>query len=267
MRTISVYMQKVITAVQILAILLPLVVANTEIVNFGLDTGAEDAPAVLLPEFVSWWPTLRFESNEGLWNITPAPVGTPMHSVRGPPFSAQTGSSDGLSSKSTPDSPFSGGEYQQELWLALDLSAEAWKRYTKFTLRLSWPASSPADFDLRIYDAQGLRNALGDRVPPTHEQNVKVSPARARYARVRAVSTGVFTPKSPSSASSKQRTSVPFALILEPLYFGVLPISLASTLLLMVPVVASAIILVPRIIAHFEGIVSGARREHSAKRQ
>lgn len=158
-------MQKVITAVQILAILVPLVVANTEIANFGLDTGAEDAPVVLLPEFVSWWygcclllslsmrptdripvcfscrPTLRFESNEGLWNITPAPVGTPMHSVRGPPFSAQTGSGGSLSSESTPDSPFSGREYQQELWLALDLSAEAWKRYTKFTLRLSWPAS------------------------------------------------------------------------------------------------------------------------------
>ncbi|KAF7436138.1 hypothetical protein PC9H_002964 [Pleurotus ostreatus] len=267
MRTTFIHIQKATVVVQILTLLLPLVVANTEIVNFGLDTGADDAPVVLLPEFVSWWPTLRFESNQGLWNMTPAPVGTPMHSVRGPPFSEQTGSGGGVSSETTSDSPFSGGEYHQELWLALDLSAEAWKGYTKFTLRLSWPASSPADFDIRIYDGRSLRIALGDRVEPTHEQNVKVSSARVRYARVRAVSTGVFTPKSPSSTSSKQRTSVPFALILEPLYFGVLPISLTSTLLLMVPVVVSAIILVPKIIAHFDSIVSGVRREHSAKRQ
>lgn len=55
MRTIFIHIQKATAVVQILAILLPLVVANTEIVNFGLDTGADDAPVVLLPEFVSWW--------------------------------------------------------------------------------------------------------------------------------------------------------------------------------------------------------------------
>jgi hypothetical protein len=54
---------------------------------------------------------------------------------------------------------------------------------------------------------------------------------------------------------------VPFVLILEPLYFGVLPASVVLILSFLLPIVGVAAFAVPWVTGHLEGVARLAREE------
>ena len=62
-------------------------------------------------------------SSEQLFNVFPAPLGTTLEDVCEP----------------VEDSSF--GECPHELWIYIATDEDPWVAYSKFTLRISWPAS------------------------------------------------------------------------------------------------------------------------------
>ncbi|KAK0234237.1 hypothetical protein IW262DRAFT_1291106 [Armillaria fumosa] len=168
------------------------------------------------------WAALSASENQRQYEIIPAPLGTPLTAV-------------------CPSSPC-----RHELWLKLDLSNDDWQQFTKFTLRISWAAYDPADFLIDIIDGDAISS--GKSTDP---------PTRLKYARIRLVDTGVVTP----GISVDRPTAVPFTVILEPLYFGVLPASVVPTLYFLIAVVLLAATALPWINAYLEGYALKARRE------
>lgn len=161
--------------------------------------------------------------------------------------------------------------------MTLDLSHEDWKPYSKFTLRLSWPASVryprflrfphdlivnvkfPSDISIRIYDPQALATRLLGSEPPSGPHTPLT---RRKYARIRAVDVGVLAPAAtPSDVSPFKPLHVPFAVVLEPLYYGVLPASVVPVIMLIVLVSITAGLGVPKINKYLQGVVVQARRE------
>ncbi|KAJ8472333.1 hypothetical protein ONZ51_g8584 [Trametes cubensis] len=198
--------------------------ANTEIVNFDASQAAE----LLLTE-TNEWPVLSPSPEEALLHVQPAPVGTPIASV------------------CEPVSRHESGGCPHETWLAIDLDASPWLSYSKFTLRVSWPAMHPADFFIDVYSPEQLAKHLGhSNAVPNRSGKPTTALTRKKFARIRVVHTGVFTP-SPQNAN-RTVEPVPFIVLVEPLYLGVLPASLVPTLafLLAVVVVAGTVVL-PRV--------------------
>ncbi|KAK0479590.1 hypothetical protein IW261DRAFT_1478221 [Armillaria novae-zelandiae] len=168
------------------------------------------------------WATLSAGENQRQYEIIPAPLGTPLKAV-------------------CPSSPC-----RHELWLKLDLSNDDWQQFTKFTLRISWAAYDPADFLIDILDGDAISSAKSTDLP-----------TRLKYARIRLVDTGVVNP----GISVDRPTAVPFTVILEPLYFGILPASVVPTLYFLIPVVLLAAAALPWINAYLEDYALKARRE------
>ncbi|KAJ6623124.1 hypothetical protein B0H10DRAFT_1718127, partial [Mycena sp. CBHHK59/15] len=167
------------------------VLANTEITNFAASESAD----VALPQALQW--------HTAEWTVVPAPLHTPLDAVC--PITT-------------------GGAHHacvHELWLDLDLAHPNYAHYTSFTLRLSWPAYTPTDFRLEILDPPAVAALL--RLPPSTGAQT-----RRKYARIRAVDTGVLTPP---AAPRALNVTVAFVLTLEPLYLGVLPATLVPFLL------------------------------------
>ncbi|KAK0465854.1 uncharacterized protein EV420DRAFT_1508316 [Desarmillaria tabescens] len=168
------------------------------------------------------WAALSASDSQRQYEIVPAPLGTPLTAV-------------------CPNSPC-----PHELWLKLDLSNDDWQRFTKFTLRISWAAYDPTDFLIDILDGDSITSAKSSDPP-----------ARLKYARIRLVDTGVLTP----GMSVDRPTAVPFTVVLEPLYFGVLPASVIPTLYFLIAVVLLAAVALPWINAYLEDVALKARRE------
>ncbi|KAI0309542.1 hypothetical protein OF83DRAFT_1184093 [Amylostereum chailletii] len=148
-------------------------------------------------------PVYRPSSNEHQFLLDPAPLDTPLDHLCEP--------------HGTDSCPY-------ELWTTLDLDDDDWTRYDRFTLRISWPASSPADFSMTLYTPTELATHFSH---PSTPSRVSSSPTtRRQYARIRVVHTGVRPPSQRDLASPP----VPFILLLEPLYFVVLPASVAPVL-------------------------------------
>lgn len=85
--------------------------------------------------------------------------------------------------------------------------------------------------------------------------------SRRMYAQVRLVNGGVRTPTFDSLATLYEDI-VPFIVILEPLYLGVLPASVLPTVLLLTLVVAcSALFVVPFTSRHVSTLAKQARAE------
>ncbi|KAI0327649.1 hypothetical protein GY45DRAFT_1372973 [Cubamyces sp. BRFM 1775] len=200
------------------------VLANTEIVNFD----ASQSPDVFLAG-ANEWPVLSPSHALALMRVPPAPTGTPITAVCEPISSSNM------------------GHCPHETWLAVDLDASAWLSYSKFTLRVSWPAMHPADFFIDIYSpeqlAAQLRSSLKD--VPRHSSD-KPTLTRKKFARIRVVHSGVFTP-SPGNAN-RTVEPIPFNVLVEPLYLGVLPASLIPTVAFLLVVVAVAgFVVLPRV--------------------
>ncbi|KAK0464716.1 uncharacterized protein EV420DRAFT_1638258 [Desarmillaria tabescens] len=117
-----------------------------------------------------------------------------------------------------------------QLWINLDLSS---KERTAYTLRVSWAAYYPTNVFIDVVD----------------------EPARAH---IRFVDAGVFTP-----GRTKQPSPVPFSIVLERLYFGLLPASVLPTLVFMGPVLLMAGLAIPWINAYLEKVAVEARKERN----
>ncbi|KAJ7922872.1 hypothetical protein B0H13DRAFT_1982118, partial [Mycena leptocephala] len=171
---------------------LSLVSANTEITNFAAPLRA-DAPA--LRGMGLGWPILT-PRTQTRWTLPRAPLGTPLEDVCSESVSVRVRSTSANTNDSDPDSNAEKqGRCPYELWLVLDLPDGDDARYT---LRLSWAASTPTDFALDVFDPlEAGALALAFRTPPTPidghvEENVPRT--RRKYARIRAVDAGVRTP-------------------------------------------------------------------------
>lgn len=88
---------------------------------------------------------------------------------------------------------------------------------------------------------------------------------RTKYARVRVVDIGIRTPTAEYKAlllqSSIKPTPVPFMLILEPLYFGILPATLLPTVGLLILVVIVTGLAFPMVNRHLQAIAAQVREE------
>ena len=198
-------------------------------------------------------PVLSPSHEEALLHVQPAPVGTPIASV------------------CEPVSKHKSGGCPHETWLAVDLDASPWLSYSKFTLRVSWPAmvrqpriydvqlesmlslslgdttQHPADFLIDVYSPEQLAKHLGhSNAVPNRSGKPTTALTRKKFARIRVVHSGVFTP-SPQNAN-RTVEPVPFIALVEPLYLGVLPASLVPTLAFLFAVVTVAgTVVLPRV--------------------
>ncbi|KAL4067226.1 hypothetical protein V8B97DRAFT_937865 [Scleroderma yunnanense] len=242
-----------------LALLCHRVAANTEIINFL----SEQQRSVDLPRpAIGNWATLNFSHNEQQWSLQPAPLGTPLHEV------CETDNEVSPTGQMT---------CPHQVWVTLDLDDSSWANYHAFTLRLSWPASAPADFLIELYSPESLLALLSRR--QRHISNPDTSHIRppssgessttyTKYARIRVVDAGVPTPQIQQPGHTDSRLSnlivvepVPFILILEQLYWGVLPASLLPTIGFLVPVLLVTAMAIPRIIAYLDPFVQQARQD------
>jgi hypothetical protein len=124
----------------------------------------------------------------------------------------------------------------------------------------------PADFLVEAIPASSLPSLLPLGALPrdnTTETGSK-SVTRRHYARIRLVATGV---RPPLTAQYTQLT-VPFALILEPLHFGILPSSILPVLSFLVPVVLAAwVVVAPRVYRYLSSVAQDIRVESVAPRK
>ncbi|RDB29446.1 hypothetical protein Hypma_016085 [Hypsizygus marmoreus] len=214
------------------------VLGNTEIVNFHASE-VNDVNISLAKD----WPILNPNHNELEWDIFPALLGTPVNQV--------------CETKEPKNATCS-----HELWIVLDL-VEAWKAYSKFTLRLSWPASFSADFSLDIYDPEKVVTHFGLEDLTTYISSRPKT--RRKYGRIRVVNTGVPTPAPPSHHNPIHdrlaSPPVPIILILEPLYFGVLPPTVIPVLLYLVLAIVIGALLVPIFNGYLEDVAVQVKKE------
>ncbi|KAF9653944.1 hypothetical protein BDM02DRAFT_3107109 [Thelephora ganbajun] len=222
--------------------------ANTEIINL-IPSPNPRIPA--LDSISSNWPVLTPAGgqNERRWTMTHVP---------------REGDTEGCIRKR---------EWcEDDLWLVLDFDAEEWSAYRGFTLRISWPASHPFDFQLEGYTPQGYALKAGHNVnelPPTHPKT------RNMYARIRPINTGVLAPwaqraialNRTHSQAMRDYGKVEFITILEPLRFGGVPETLLPTIAFLVPLVLIAgFVVFPQIHAYVAWIANEARVELEEKR-
>ncbi|KAJ3008621.1 hypothetical protein NUW54_g3084 [Trametes sanguinea] len=213
------------------------VMANTEIVNFD----ASPVRNVELPEVLDWF--LVGPSNSQLMlRVQPAPVDTSITTLC-EPVAGQT----------------TIGKCGHEAWLRLDLDATPWSSYSKFTLRISWPAMYPADFYIDLHSPASLASLLHAADQDNNERESSATPpTRRKFARIRMIHAGVFTP----SSSNRTIEAVPFIVTVEPLYLGVLPASLVPTVLVLLSVVGVAgFIVYPWISRYLFGVAEQVKRE------
>ncbi|KAJ7269262.1 hypothetical protein B0H12DRAFT_1094914 [Mycena haematopus] len=248
----------------LLLLLAALAHANTEINNFAASERT-DAPLLRARS----WPTLRPRSTTR-WALARAPYGTPLSAVC-------------ASGTSPPGSESESERCPHELWLALDTP----DTYGRWTLRLSWPASTPTDFRLDVLDPRAA--AALHLIPP----EVGAPTTTRKYARIRAVDAGVRTPGAlwtpnvyalfarafqnssvvsyPDSDSEEDEDEkVHLILTLEPLLFGVLPETVVPVLLMAIAVVV--LLIHPGGILEWvqkgvDGLVREARRELEGKKE
>ncbi|KIJ06778.1 hypothetical protein PAXINDRAFT_177736 [Paxillus involutus ATCC 200175] len=237
------FSQRAFQVYTLLPLLCHQVAANTEIINF---LPSREHTIDLSSAVVGNWSNLHHSDNERQWALQPAALHTPLHQV------CEIDDETALSER-----PFS---CPHELWVILDLDDKEWESYTTFTLRLSWAASAPADFSIEIYSPEA-------QAPTT----------RSKYARIRVVNAGVLTPgarpqvpRTSSDAPANlaveyEPDSVPFIVILEPLYLGVLPASLLPTVCFLIPILLVAAMSVPFAIAYLDTFVRQAREDLTRK--
>jgi hypothetical protein len=129
----------------------------------------------------------------------------------------------------------------------------------------------PTEFSIEIFDPETLSLKLstlnGSRVSRASRDVF----TRRKYARIRLVDTGVLTPdrngQEPSPPALPAPPPVPFNLILEPLYLGVIPATVLPTILFLLPLTVLSSLAVPRVYAYLSTIAEKARREMQLKKE
>ncbi|KAH6911167.1 hypothetical protein BKA70DRAFT_54317 [Coprinopsis sp. MPI-PUGE-AT-0042] len=235
-----------------------LVLANTEIVNFAAE--AIENPDI---HFIHEWPVLDAQYSSLRWDLGSNPSNTTSE-INGEPCRQLFNWSPSEESKSC----------LKELWMILDIdSSPDWEQYSKFTLRLSWPASHPVDAYLKVFSPTDIaslprpgpprrsRTRLQARSPPptTH--------TRTKYARLQLLSTAVWTPSALESNHTSILDSVPLILTLEPLLFGVLPESVLPTVAFVALAAALGLFIARALVNYLEGVTSVTSALKSSKEE
>jgi hypothetical protein len=104
------------------------------------------------------------------------------------------------------------------------------------------------------------QSAIDDAsITAPHLSRTGLSTTRLKYARIRVVDTGIRrpTPDLPESAAQ----TIPFILVLEQLYLGVLPASLLPTVCFLIPVLSCAALATPWILSYLDHFIKQARQE------
>ncbi|KAF9561621.1 hypothetical protein CPC08DRAFT_688774 [Agrocybe pediades] len=208
---------------------------DTEIVNFA----AHDSQHLSLP-FTHKWPILRPRASELRFNTTTARSQSDI--TQEPCRNLENWSLD------RPEA------CPHEIWAVLDLDQDQWKKFDKFTLRISCPAYHPTRFTMTIYDPPSLSKFSSERPSTAHPTT------RTKYARIQLVHTGVLTPWKGSSENTA-RYDVSFILVLEPLHFGVLPESVIPTVLAILAAAAIALPVALRINKQLQKLAQQIRNE------
>lgn len=156
---------------------------------------------------------------------------------------------------------------------------------------------APVEFAIVLYSSQDILARLSERElisssrperarthasGSSHTSSTQHTPTtRSRYARIRAVDAGVPTrshspalaaqPRVPvphpgsaapvNVAAERGRGTVPFVVILEPVYLGVLPATLLPTVGFLIPIVLAAVLFVPWVTAYLEPFAQQARED------
>ncbi|KZT27500.1 hypothetical protein NEOLEDRAFT_90272 [Neolentinus lepideus HHB14362 ss-1] len=196
--------------------------ANTEIVNFEA-TSVED---VYILESSDKWLHLRPEKNELQLSIRP--------------LSSESQWAEELAVRqpnNTRPAEHLKATLPGELWIALDLDHEKWRAYSRFTLRISWPASYPTDFRI-IIDSPPPFATLAS---PAEASSTRILPStRMKFAHIILTHTGIRPATHFDSSTKMTLEPVPFVIVLEPLYLGVIPASVTPILIFLIPLIGLA---------------------------
>lgn len=121
---------------------------------------------------------------------------------------------------------------------------------------------SPADFSIQLFDTPSLSSALSHDT--AIERHGRIS-SRRKYARIRLVDTGVRTPSwSGADTTHSLAEPVPFIVLLEPLYLGLLPLSIVPTVLFLAPLCIAALIFAHYVTGQLSNLADKARVELEA---
>ncbi|KAL1667495.1 hypothetical protein EV122DRAFT_279620 [Schizophyllum commune] len=186
------------------------VLANTEIVNFSF----KETNNATVPPIEPLW--LDPTTSERVLSVVPLRSSENIHT---------------LDELSVGDS---------ELWVELRAGSEPWSAYDHFTVRISSPASAPADYYLAIFDSASPE-----------------APPRTKLARVRARHIGVPA----SYAADTEVKPAQFVISMEPLLLGVLPRSVLPFLgVAAVTIVVALRLVLPWVTRQLDGPLSNLQR-------
>lgn len=158
-----------------------------------------------------------------------------------------------------------GSRIDSNVWLKMELDDHA-----KFTLRLSWPAFYPTDFDIQLYTAskQILTLSQALRLPKETPDNATFpsqSPdnpdTRVVYARIKAINTGIIDPRLIEHSGNPKGQDIKLVVIIEPLLLNFLPRSLIPTLIALMVLITCAIIALNPITRFLAIVAEAAKKE------
>ncbi|KAJ7146230.1 hypothetical protein C8R44DRAFT_864020 [Mycena epipterygia] len=252
----------------LLLFLLVLVRANTEIVNFAADARPE-FPPLLLHAQMRAWPVLASVGAPSEWDLSRAVLGSALDGLCNGDAHLDEDAEDNIN-----------GGCAGEFWVVLALAGT--NPGARYTLRLSWAASTPTDFDITVLDPGAAAALLRlphvpSATPGTETRAKHTAETRVKYARIRAVDAGVLTPRAhnnsllslytPSFPSYNHTNPPPvhIHLTLEPLLLGFLPATLLPLLAVMLPLLLGVGVgVVPRAVRFF-GELAGEARDAEEK--
>ncbi|KAF9559059.1 hypothetical protein EC968_006756 [Mortierella alpina] len=144
----------------------------------------------------------------------------------------------------------------------IDLQSREFKWYVlpdlddgaSFELRVSYPATSPADFEILVWTLSEAQEHL-----PQHIRLLDNFSKNTMFARVKAVYTGVsYLSTGNSAARSPETLPVPYNLVLERLYFMIPYQALKLAVVIIIVVIVGLGYLVPTLHSALLDVVSGA---------
>ena len=186
-----------------------------------------------------------------------------------------------------------------DLWLVLDLDGDgqnrpehsngdsAWKSHSRFTLKVSWPASvSPPLHALQtvllnkifilslkkkypVQVALSLHRPIISSATPSSAHTGIMTPRRLHLARIRLEHEGIPIPRH----QHREGEGVPLVVLLEPLVLGVIPASVlpivATLLVVLLMTAISYSVFFPRVSGdrRFGEVVERARRELAERKE
>jgi len=135
--------------------------------------------------------------------------------------------------------------------------------------RLKPFSQSPAGFSIDIYDPEQVATRF--QVTSAPSSSTQPEKTRIKYARIRLVDAGIRTPTAsvePDYFPSVPVTAkVPFIVIVEPLYLGVIPESVLPLGKILLPLLVALVFVVPRVNVYIDGIAKEIRKELVGKKE